>query len=968
MATRHRSPAKQRTSREVYDRIRWDPQLDPGAYTIGYDAHAQGIKEVPYLSFVPDGDIPWHRVWYFRAGDRIVWDRRTRYDEVFSRRDESGSVVAPGVRWPVAGYFTPLAMHRFVDGAWGPAPLDTETPATPEVYTSLRVLTWNVLDGAHEGESARTPERFAAIPSALERADVDVIALQEVTPALWRELLDARWLRDGWWITEGEDAHGFTPHGVALLSRAPVAWAGEHRFRTGRRALALGLHAGVGPALVVAVHLPSSYANDASALRRELLTGLLSEGLGDTVALPCIVAGDFNAQDRELTPVLTPAGFADVWSAAGDGGAGITFEPATNPLAAAISRARAGQRLDRMYLRAGAASVRAESASLAVSGPVATADGSLLVLSDHWALRCVFEAGEVPSERRAWSPRTHRSALAMLAPDGEIAREVDAIRAEYDPSYERWPAHVNVLYGFVPEAEFDRAREAVRAAAERVDRFDLVITGPATFEHDGSTTVYLAIESDPPGALEALEGALFEAFPGCDEQRRHGAYRPHLTVGQLSRERSVEARALVDRLRASWVARRVPAPPLTLLARDEQGPFRVRAEVAVGRDPRDVTLSWLDELAAAVLYGERAEEERPVAFSFGSFALGDRAPGDLDIAVLGSHDVPAALFFDALSDALSRDPEVRSTRVALDALVPRLTFERAGVKADVCYARRPEATLARRPEELRTDDLRAMETSERRVVEGVREAATLRRIAGATVGSRTFLEALSTVKRWARARGVHGNPWGYLGGVSWALLVASACQGLDASTTVTALVSRFFARYSEWSWPEPVALTTARYDVDPSREPMPVLTTSDPPRNSARNVTRSTAAVLVTELGRARELTADVKEIPSRLFAPWNPLGSEARVTVTAPDDALFERCAGWLEGHAVGLVVALEHAGCTAIRPVSGLAREARSATFRVLADGDCTAAFAEFDAQWSERPSAISSATLTSSASKTS
>lgn len=399
MRARDKTPTKQRTSREVYDRIRWDPRLDPRAYTIGYDAHAHGMKEVPLLSFVPGGDIPWHRVWYVRARGRIVWDRRTRYDEVFAHHDASGERVAPSVRWPTVEYFAPLQPHRFLNGAWTPRDPDARATARTDDPTPLRVLTWNVLDGSHEGEAARTPERIAAIPEALSRADVDVIALQEVTPALWHTLLATPWVREGWTVSDGLDTRMFVPHGVALLSRVPVAWAGEHRLRGVKRCLAFGLRSGAGEVVVVNLHLPSNHAAEAATLRSAWLAELLDAGLASTAALATVVLGDFNATERELAPHMTPAGFIDAWTAAGDGSAGVTYDPANNPLASMSSRSRQRQRLDRMYLRPGVNQVCATAASLAIAGPVAT-DGALLHLSDHHALRVVFEAEAAASARR----------------------------------------------------------------------------------------------------------------------------------------------------------------------------------------------------------------------------------------------------------------------------------------------------------------------------------------------------------------------------------------------------------------------------------------------------------------------------------------------------------------------------------------------------------------------------------------
>ena len=92
-ATPTPKPAPMRTSREVYDRIRWDARFDPTRFVIGYEARLPAPKEVAFTAFVPDGDIPWHRVLYFREGDAVVWDRRTRHDALVQRH--SDRVVSP---------------------------------------------------------------------------------------------------------------------------------------------------------------------------------------------------------------------------------------------------------------------------------------------------------------------------------------------------------------------------------------------------------------------------------------------------------------------------------------------------------------------------------------------------------------------------------------------------------------------------------------------------------------------------------------------------------------------------------------------------------------------------------------------------------------------------------------------------------------------------------------------------------
>lgn len=86
---------KLRPSREVYDQIRWDPRLDPAAFTIGYDTRDAGTEEIPLPSFDPEGEIPWHRIHYIRRGPTHVWDRRRRVD-LLARQRRDPLPSAPG--------------------------------------------------------------------------------------------------------------------------------------------------------------------------------------------------------------------------------------------------------------------------------------------------------------------------------------------------------------------------------------------------------------------------------------------------------------------------------------------------------------------------------------------------------------------------------------------------------------------------------------------------------------------------------------------------------------------------------------------------------------------------------------------------------------------------------------------------------------------------------------------------------
>lgn len=135
----------------------------------------------------------------------------------------------------------------------------------------------------------------------------------------------------------------------------------------------------------------------------------------------------------------------------------------------------------------------------------------------------------------------------------------------------------------------------------------------------------------------------------------------------------------------------------------------------------------------------------------------------------------------------------------------------------------------------------------------------------------SFKLALRAVKLWAKKRGIYSNVMGYLGGVSWAMLVARTCQ-LYPHAAAGVVVQKFFTVFSQWPWPNASFLRENKEDAgnlghpvwDPRFNPsdryhlMPIITPSYPQQNSTFNVTISTRSVMMEEFDRAKLICEDV--------------------------------------------------------------------------------------------------------------
>jgi 2'-5' RNA ligase superfamily len=120
-----------------------------------------------------------------------------------------------------------------------------------------------------------------------------------------------------------------------------------------------------------------------------------------------------------------------------------------------------------------------------------------------------------------------RSALVVAVPEAEEA--VGSSRAALDAAAALGvPAHVTVLYPFLPPARIDdRVLSVVRATVAAVPRFAVRFRHVGWF---GETVVWLAPE--PGGPFRALTAAIWRRFP--ETPPYEGAYpdsTPHLTVG-----------------------------------------------------------------------------------------------------------------------------------------------------------------------------------------------------------------------------------------------------------------------------------------------------------------------------------------------------------------------------------------------------------------------------------------------------
>lgn len=338
---------------------------------------------------------------------------------------------------------------------------------------------------------------------------------------------------------------------------------------------------------------------------------------------------------------------------------------------------------------------------------------------------------------------------------------------------------------------------------------------------------------------------------------------------------------------------------------------------------RERILGFLDQIVQEVIRQISGADQNPddkqdisaKIFTFGSFRLGVHGSGaDIDTLCVGPMAVSREKFFDAFVTRMKLQAGVTEISAVLDAYVPVCKFIFEGIEFDLVYAQLRTNTI---PDNFNIFDDNHLRGIDHKSVLSLNGARVTDMILSLVPNVDNFRTTLRCIKLWAKKRGVYSNVIGFLGGVSWALLVARVCQ-LYPNAAPSTLLHRFFRFNMSWKWPAPVKLTaihtidTMSHTVwDPSnyrdqQDLLPILTPAYPAMNSTHNVSEATKRILDMEFKRGLEITDALVLKPKDAKQQWLKLLEPMdffflykyylEIIVSAKEEAEFQRWRGWIE------------------------------------------------------------------------
>uniref|UniRef100_T1JA32 polynucleotide adenylyltransferase n=1 Tax=Strigamia maritima TaxID=126957 RepID=T1JA32_STRMM len=264
-------------------------------------------------------------------------------------------------------------------------------------------------------------------------------------------------------------------------------------------------------------------------------------------------------------------------------------------------------------------------------------------------------------------------------------------------------------------------------------------------------------------------------------------------------------------------------------------------------------------------------------YTFGSYRLGVHTKGaDIDTLCVAPRHVDRADFFTSFYELLKEQPEVTELRAVEEAYVPVIKMNFDGIELDMLFARLAFKEI---PENQDLRDEALLKNLDQKCVRSLNGCRVTDEILHLVPNRENFRLALRAIKLWAKRHGIYSNALGYLGGVSWAMLVARTCQ-LYPNAVAATLVHK--------EWPNPVLLKPPddsklgfpvwdpRVNVADRFHLMPIITPAYPQQNSTFNVSLSTRHIMINEFKEGLAITDEIilgKAEWSKLFEAPNFFG-----------------------------------------------------------------------------------------------
>lgn len=179
-----------------------------------------------------------------------------------------------------------------------------------------------------------------------------------------------------------------------------------------------------------------------------------------------------------------------------------------------------------------------------------------------------LDVQESESDTTYMHTKTVTSSLCIIPPD-YMHEYIDKFRKIHDAAYSRWPPHINLVFPFIPVADFPSVKTKLEEAFKinNVSCFVIRLDTISYFKQSDKITVH----AKPKYTQELYK--IYDIICSTLNIEKTRDFAPHMTLGQFDKNNT----NIVNELKVSWGSGLcVPVYSLTLAARptNNQGPDR----------------------------------------------------------------------------------------------------------------------------------------------------------------------------------------------------------------------------------------------------------------------------------------------------------------------------------------------------------------------------------------------------------
>jgi len=171
---------------------------------------------------------------------------------------------------------------------------------------------------------------------------------------------------------------------------------------------------------------------------------------------------------------------------------------------------------------------------------------------------------------------THQTALCLIPPEN-IWEQIQSIRSVYDKAYPRWMPHINLIYPFVPESEFDSLKNQLDLILNQRNSFEIEFdqTSFQYFKQKGNECTFHLRPKITKDVVE-IQQIIQKFLPNYVTNTR--PFEAHLTLGQTTTSRISD---ILIEMKAKWKTIKFTIDRVCMISRenDPNDLFSIKKQV-----------------------------------------------------------------------------------------------------------------------------------------------------------------------------------------------------------------------------------------------------------------------------------------------------------------------------------------------------------------------------------------------------